>query len=75
MPPTAFDDILGAPSRRDRRDMGEVDTEEYRIRHERRYQTSAAGMDEARTRGRERERDVEGSGGSGSGGGFTAVNG
>lgn len=57
--------------------MGEVDTEEYRTRHERRYQTSAAGMDEARTRGRERERerDVEGSGGSGSGGGFTAVNG
>lgn len=66
-----------AQPRRDRRDMGELDADEYRIRHERRYQTSAAGMDEARTRGRERERerDVEGSGGSGSGGGFTAVNG
>ncbi|MCJ1424648.1 hypothetical protein MMC29_002536 [Sticta canariensis] len=77
MPPTTFDEILVAQPRRDRRDMGEVDTEEYRIRHERRYQTSAAGMDEARTRGRERERerDVEGSGASGSAGGFTAVNG
>lgn len=54
--------------------MSEADTEEYRTRHERRYQASAAGMDEVRTRGRERERererDVESSGG-----GFTAVNG
>lgn len=59
--------------------MNEADPDEYRTRHERRYQASAAGMDEPRTRGRERERererDVEGSGGSGSGGGFTAVNG
>lgn len=54
--------------------MSEVEPEEYRTRHERRYQVSS-GMDEGRTRGRERERDVEGSGGSGSGRGFTAVNG
>lgn len=79
MPPATFDDLLVSQARPHWRDMGEADPEEYRTRQERRYQASAAGMDEGRTRGRdrerERERDVEGSGGSGSGGGFTAVNG